>query len=125
MVLPHVPPDFPLPEPEQHNETYGGLTRDYNRIGTLGLRKLQWSSIFPVGARHLFMPREALLDGWAYVDFFRRWREKSVPFRLIVLDSGGACRLNMAVTVDSLELSVRRSGDIDYSISVTEYPFVV
>ena len=38
MVLPHVPPDFPLPEPEQHNETYTGLSKDYRRIGTLGLR---------------------------------------------------------------------------------------
>ena len=40
MVLPHVPADFPLPEPDQHNETYEGLSRDYRRIGTLGLRAI-------------------------------------------------------------------------------------
>ena len=82
-MLPHVPPDFPLPEPEQHNETYEGLSRDYRRICTLGLRPYTWESIFPVG------------------------------------------RLNTPVTVDALDLSVRRNGDIAYSIRCTEYRFVV
>lgn len=124
MVLPHVPPDFPLSEPEQHNEAYTGLSRDYNRIGTMGLGQWAWSSIFPVGRRYPFMPPEALTDGWAYVDFFRRWRDRKVPFRLIVLDSTGACRLNTPATCDTLELAVRRNGDIAYSISMTEYRFI-
>lgn len=94
MVLPHVPPDFPLPEPEQHNETYEGLSRDYRRIGTLGLRQYTWESIFPVGRRYPFMPPEASDNGWDYVAFFQRGRERKIPFRMIVLDSGGACRLN-------------------------------
>lgn len=123
-MLPHAPPDFPLPEPEQHNEVYTGLSRDYNRIGTLSLRALSWSGVLPVGKRYPFMPREALTDGWAYVSFFQRWREKKVPFRLVVLDSGGTCRLNMPVTVDTFEISVRRNGDLNYTISVTEYRFV-
>lgn len=124
MTLPCVPVDFPLPEPEQHNEVYNGLSRDYNRIGTLGLRTMQWSSIFPVGHRYAFMPRDATTDGWAYVDFFRRGRERKLPFRIIVMDSGGICRLNMPCTVDALEASVRRNGDINYSITITEYKFL-
>lgn len=116
--------DFPLPQPEQHNETYEGLSQDYRRIGTMGLRELSWSSFFPVGRRYPFMPAGALSDGWAYVSFFERWRPRKVPFRMIVLDSGGACRLNMACTVDSFEPSVKRNGDIAYSITVTEYRFV-
>ncbi len=125
MVLPHVPPDFPLPEPEQHNEVYEGLSMDYARIGTLGLRHLSWSSIFPVGHRYPFMPAEATSDGWAYVAFFSRGRERKIPFRMMVLDSGGVCRLNMPCTVDSLDIAVRRNGDLNYSIAVTEYRFVV
>lgn len=125
MVLPYVPPDFPLPEPEQHNETYEGLSRDYRRIGTLGLRSYSWEGIFPVGHRYAFMPAEASDNGWDYVAFFQRGRERKVPFRMIVLDAGGVCRQNTPVTVDSLEISVRRNGDLDYSISCTEYRFVV
>lgn len=124
MVLPHVPVDFPLPEPDQHNETYEGLSRDYRRIGTLGLRAYAWESIFPV-RRYPFMPPEASANGWDYVAFFRRGRERKLPFRLIVLDSGGACRLNTPVTVDTLDIAVRRNGDIAYSITCTEYRFVV
>ncbi len=125
MVLPHVPPDFPLPEPEQHNETYTGLSKDYRRIGTLGLRQYSWDSFFPVGHRYPFMPPEASENGWDYVAFFQRGRERKVPFRMIVLDSGGVSRLNMPCTVDSFEASVRRNGDIAYTISITEYRFVV
>ena len=64
MVLPHVPPDFPLPEPEQNNETYEGLSRDYRRIGTLGLLPYAWESIVPVGHRYPFLPPEASDNGW-------------------------------------------------------------
>lgn len=124
-TLPHVPVDFPLPLAEQHNETYEGLSADYRRIGTMGLRQLSWSGLLPVGRRYPFMPPEALEDGWAYVSFFERWRPQKVPFRMIVLDSGGVSRLNMPCTVDSFEASVRRNGDIAYTISITEYRFVV
>lgn len=124
-TLPHVPVDFPLPQPAQHNETYEGLSYDYRRIGTLGLRTLSWSGLLPVGRRYPFMPPEALEDGWAYVSFFERWRDRKVPFRMIVLDSDGVCRLNMPCTVDSFEPSVRRNGDLNYTISITEYRFVV
>ena len=90
-TLPHCPPDFPIPQPEQ---------------------------------RYSFMPSEASADGWAYVDFLSRWRDKKVPFRLIVLDSKGAARLNMPVTVDSFDVTVRKNGDLEYSIAVTEYRFI-
>lgn len=122
-TLPHCPPDFPIPQPEQHHETYEGLSRDYRRIGTLSLRHMEWTALLPVH-RYSFMPSEASADGWAYVDFFDRWRDKKVPFRLIVLDSKGAARLNMPVTVDSFDVTVRKNGDLEYSIAVTEYKFI-
>ena len=105
-TLPHCPPDFPIPQPEQHHETY-----------------MEWTALLPV-RRYSFMPSEASADGWAYVDFFDRWRDKKVPFRLIVLDSKGAARLNMPVTVDSFDVTVRKNGDLEYSIAVTEYRFI-
>lgn len=125
MTLPHVPPDFPLNEPEQHNEAYVGLSRDYRRIGTLAARTYSWTGLLPVGHRYAFMPPEASDNGWDYVAFFQRGRERKIPFRLIVLDSSGTPRLNTPITVDSLEISVRRNGDLNYTISCTEYRFVV
>lgn len=125
MTLPHVPPDFPLNEPEQHNEAYVGLSRDYRRIGTLAARTYSWTGLLPVGHRYAFMPPEASDNGWDYIGFFQRGRERKIPFRMIVLDSSGTPRLNTPITVDSLEVTVRRNGDLDYTISCTEYRFVV
>ena len=84
---------------------------------------MEWTAQHPV-LRNSFMPPEASADGWAYGDFFDRWRDKKVPFRLIVLDSKGAARRNMPVTVDSFDVTVRRNGDLEYSIAVTEYKFI-
>ena len=125
MTLPHVPPDFPLNEPEQHNEAYVGLSRDYRRIGTLAARPYSWTGLLPVGHPYAFMPPEASENGWDYIGFFQRGRERKIPFRMIVLDSSGTPRLNTPITVDSLEVTVRRNGDLDYTISCTEYRFVV
>ncbi len=125
MTLPHVPPDFPLNEPEQHNEAYVGLSRDYRRIGTLAARTYSWTGLLPVGHRYAFMPPEASDNGWDYIGFFQRGRERKIPFRMIVLDSSGTPRLNTPITVDSLEVTVRRNGDLNYTISCTEYRFVV
>ncbi len=124
-VFPHTPVDFPLPQPEQHHETYTGLSYDYRRIGTMGLRHLSWTGLLPVGHKYEFMPAEARENGWEYVDFFERWRNKKVPFRLIVLDNDGVARLNIPVTVDAFEPSIKQNGDIEYTITVTEYRFIV
>ena len=123
-VLPHCPPDFPIPQPAQRHETYEGLSRDYRRIGTLELRHMEWTALFPV-RRYSWMPQESYKDGWAYLDFFERWRDRKVPFRIIVLDSAGVPRLNMPFTLDSLDTRVRKNGDIEYDIAITEYRFVV
>ena len=85
-TLPHVPADLEIPSPAQSNETYTGLSRDYRRIGTMGLISMSWKGLLPVGRRYAFMPAEASEDGWAYKDFFDRWRDRKVPFRLIILD---------------------------------------
>lgn len=126
VVLPVVPVDFPLNLPEQNNEVYSGLSLDYNRIGTYALRKMSWSSVFPVCKRRQpYMPEGAFLDGWEYIYFFAEGRSRKIPFRMIVWDSANFyTRLNMACTVDSLDYTIARNGYIHYTISITEYRFV-
>ena len=59
----------------------------------------------------------------AYVDFFRRWRQAHVPIR-IVQTSGEREIVNMAVLVDDFSWSLTRTGDIAYSMTVSEYEFI-
>ena len=123
IVFPAVP-DGIGPEYPQNNDTFQGLSGDYNTIGTMGLWQMSWSGIFPVGHRYGFMPADAETDGWKCVSFFQRNRPRKLPFRIIVLDSSGMCRINSPCTVDDFGWRVQRNGDISYSISVREYPFV-
>ncbi len=125
VIFPYAPEGLQLSLPEQNNETYSGLTQDYRRIGTMGLRKLSWSGILPMlSHKTSFMDFYSPDDGWDIVRFFEKWRPKKVPFRLVIYDNLGCCKINMPVTVDSFEISVRHSGDYDYTISVTEYRFI-
>ena len=123
IVFPAVP-DGIGPEYPQNNDTFQGLSRDYNAIGTMGLWSMSISSFFPVGRRYSFMPPEALEDGWQYVSFFERNRPRKLPFRVILLDENGICRLNSACTVDSFSWQVKRNGDIAYSLELREYRFI-
>ena len=82
------------------------------------------SSFFPVGRRYSFMPADASTDGWSYVSFFERNRPRRLPFRIIVLDSQGVCRLNCACSIDNFSWRVKRNGDIAYDMTVREYRFI-
>ncbi len=125
VFFPYAPEGLPISLPEQNNETYSGLSRDYRRIGTMGLRKLSWSGILPMKRdRWSFANKASPADGYSIVQFFEKWRPKKVPLRLIILDQFASCKINMPVTVDSFEVSVRRTGDYNYTISVTEYRFI-
>lgn len=123
LVLPAVPEGIG-PDSPQSNGTFEGLSRDYNTIGTMGLWSMSWSGFFPVGRRYAFQPAESETDGWRYVSFFERNRQRRLPFRVILLDSGGVCRLNSACTVDDFSWQVKRNGDIAYTITLREYRFV-
>lgn len=124
VVLPAVPPDLG-PQLPQNNGTYEGLSKDYNTLGTMGLWEMSISSFFPVGkGRPSYMPADALEDGWQYVNFFERNRPRMLPFRIIILDGGGICRLNSPCSVDSFSWQVKRNGDLAYTLELREYRFI-
>lgn len=123
MVLPAAPPDLG-PQIPQNNGTFEGISRDYNTLGTMGLWEMNIESFFPVGRRYSFMPVEAAEDGWRYVDFFQRNRLRLLPFRIIILDGQGVCRLNSPCSVDDFFWRVKRNGDIAYSLTLREYRFI-
>ena len=124
IVFPFLPPDIG-PQQEQNNDTYNGLSKDYNTIGTMGLWQMSWSSFFPVGTqRRSYADADSLPNGWDYISFFDRNRPRLLPFRFILIDSGGVTRINSPVTVDNFSWQVQRNGDIAYSITLREYRFI-
>lgn len=121
IVLPFTPVGVEFEEP-QDNSTFDGLSRGRRMIGTMQPRTIRWSSRF-FKHRGSWMHPQAADDPMEYVRFFRRWRSAHVPIRLVQTD-GTREIINMAVLVDEFNWELTRTGDIDYSIELSEYEFV-
>lgn len=122
-VLPVVPPDIGITQ-AQNNEQFQTINSGtLNLIGDIGLRNLSIQSFFPIN-NYKWIKKGSNLDGWSYVDFFKKWRGKRVPLRIVITSTKGKEILNMPCTIDEFEFAEKRNGDISYSLTITEYPFV-
>lgn len=122
MILPVVP-ETKLDKP-QHNERFETINNGtLNLIGKEGLRSFSITSIFP-SREYGWLKPGSLAEPFKYVDFFNKWRAKQVPFRVITSRPDGSEWFNMAVLIDDFNYGIRRNGDIAYSLSVSEYPFI-
>lgn len=122
MVFPVVPPEIG-PEIPQEHEDFESLTGRMKLIGNMGLMTLSIESFWPVNKCYPWVRPGSLSDGWQYVAFFKKWRDKKVPLRLIITTDNGAARLNMACVVNQFSWTVDRVGDIRYKLNVEEYRF--
>lgn len=123
LVFPVVPPDTGVEKPAK-NEVFETISQgELNLIGTLGLRTLSIDSFFPNKA-YSWIKQGAISNGWAYVDFFDRWRAVRVPIRIVITTKDGQERLNMPCTVENFTYSLDKAGDIKYTLELKEYVFV-
>ncbi|QQE76491.1 hypothetical protein JD108_04635 [Brevibacillus composti] len=121
LQLPVPPAEYSVDSP-WNNERADGLQQTLNLIGLKGLRTVEIKSFFPI--RDYPFLRNRNMWGMAYVETIERWRGMRIPVRLVIVDSGGAQSLNMAVTIDSFEWKVGKSGDIEYTLQMTEFAFI-
>jgi len=121
LQLPVPPAEYGVDSP-WNNERAEGLQQTLNLIGLKGLRTVEIKSFFPV--RDYPFLRSRNMWGMAYVETIERWRSMRIPIRLVIVDSSGAQSLNMAVTIDNFDWKVGKSGDIDYTLQMTEFAFI-
>jgi len=119
--LPVLPAEMNIEHPWNNEEFQTMNLGTINLIGTPGLRSLTIESFFPMRL-YPFMKEKRL--GWSYVQFFRKWREKRVPLRVIITNNKEQEVLNMPCTIDNFVFGWDRSGDIKYSLAVKEFKFV-
>ncbi len=122
-ILPVVPNDTPISQ-TQNNEQFQTINSGtLNLIGDMGLRGLSIQSFFPIH-NYRWIKKGSNADAWSYVEFFKKWRGKRVPLRIVVITSTGKEILNMPCTIDEFEYYEKRNGDIGYSLTINEYTFV-
>ena len=122
LVFPVVPPDVG-PEIPQENVDFDAITGKMKLIGNMGLRTVQIESFWPVNKNYTWVRPGSDANGWRYVEFFEKWRNRKVPMRIIITTNNGATRLNMACLVNNFTWRVDKVGDIQYRLDIEEYRF--
>lgn len=120
VVMPYLPPEFELPIRVRGTETFESLQGPLILMGNFTLRQLSWSASFPKGKK-TYTHSHYSGDPMAYVAWFNKYIAEKIPFRVAITDNGKSL-LNMACHIDSFSYNIDVNGDVNYSISVTEFP---
>lgn len=118
LKLPVVPKEFTVSKP-QKNEVFETITQGELRLlGTPGLKSITISSFFPV-KEYPFL-RDNTYKGFEYVYIIDTWILQKLPIRLIITDTP----INMAVSVESFEYTIKQDGDLYYSLTLGEVKLI-
>lgn len=121
-IVPVVPPDVNIEDGGQ-NDTLKTIKGNIRLVGEKGLKKVSWSSIFPVYKDYTWVAVGSRLNGYDYVNFIQDAIDAKVPIRVIITSLNKRPICNMLATIDEgFSASLDTAGDIKYSISLTEFP---
>lgn len=117
--LPVVPVEFKIPSPEKH-EVFDSINQgEIKLIGPDGLKNFTIQSFFP--AKDYPFARDNTYKGWEYVEVIESWRKRKLPMRIIITETP----INMAFVIDDFEYGPQDgTGDIYYSLSLSEFEFI-
>jgi len=117
--LPVVPSEFQIASASNH-QTFTTVNQgDLRMLGKRGLSAMSLASFFPKQDYPWLRSRQ--YTGWEYIEKIEAWRDRERPIRLIITGTP----VNMAMTIDSFEYGVQDgSGDIYYTLALTEYRFI-
>ena len=122
-IIPHVPTTTRI-ELENNNvnteiNTINGRIR---RFGNRALRKLKWSSFFPVKGNHNLRPYTAHINGYAYIIFIETMRRLEIPIRVIGISNQGVPLFNFLACVNDFKWGLDKQDNINYEIELGEAP---
>ncbi len=120
-IVPIVPADTPISSNGQ-NDTMNSTDGRFRIIDNQDLKVISWRSFFPVNKSYNFVKRGSLTNGYLYVAFIELMKKYKLPVRVIVTTDRKVPFLNILASIDSFSFKIDRTGDIDYSISLTEFP---
>lgn len=120
-IVPVVPAGTEI-KVEQVNDTEDTLSGNIRIMKNSALRKLSWASFFPVNKHYNFVPRMALSNGWLYVTFIELMRRFRLPIRVIGTTTKKVPVFNFLASIDDFSWNLDKVGDINYSITLTEFP---
>jgi len=116
LQLPVVPPEFTITKPRKNDVFETASQGDLKLLGTEGLKGIVINSFFPV--RDYPFLRSRAYKGFEYVYIIDTWLNAKLPIRLIVTETP----INMAITVDNFEYTIKPDGDLHYTLDCVQFP---
>ena len=115
MTIPVIPSSYTVQKP-QGGETFETVSgKELNLLGLPKLKSLSFESFFPI--RDYPYLRDRSMKGWEYVYKIDTWILQKLPIRLIITDTP----INMAVSIENFEYSIKTDGDLWYNIEFKEF----
>ena len=116
--LPVLPAEFSVAKP-QANVVFETVEQGQLKlIGTTNLKSISWNSFFPSKDYPFLKDRSDKAFGYLYT--IDTWIQQKLPIRLVITDTP----INMACCVDDFSYSIKKDGDMYYSITLSEFKLV-
>jgi hypothetical protein len=118
LVLPIVPSDLSWDSPS-NNETFDSIQLGtLNIAGLEGLISLSIQSFFPMKDYPFVKSKK---KGAECVNFFKKWKKRREPIRIVITSKNKKEWLNISVLIDNFTHGLDKAGDISYSLDLTEF----
>ena len=105
--LPVLPPEFSVTKP-QANETFETVTQGQLKLmGTPGLKGYPFL-------------KDRTYTAFGYLFVLDTWISKKLPIRLVITETP----INMACCVDDFSYTISKDGNMNYSITLSEFKLV-
>lgn len=122
-IIPHVPTNTAMELDSSNVNTEINTINGRIRVfGNRALRKLKWSSFFPVKGNHNLRPYTAHMNGYAYVIFIETMRRLEIPIRVIGISNQGVPLFNFLACVNNFKWGLDKQDNINYEIELGEAP---
>lgn len=105
-----------------NNQTINTLMGNVRIVENKPLREFQWGSIFPVNKNYPFIIKNSLANGFLYVAFIELMKKYKLPIRIIMTTDEKIPFVNTLASIDDFSYTTDLTGDIHYSIKLTEFP---
>lgn len=114
LKLPVLPAEFTVSKPHT-NEVFETVTQGQLKlIGRPALKSISWSSFFPIRDYPFLRDRSDTAFGYLYT--IDTWIMQKLPIRLIITETP----INMACCVEDFSYTIKKDGDMNYSITLSE-----
>lgn len=119
ICLPVLPSEFTVSKPLSNEVFETVAAGELNLIGNSKLKSISWDSFFP--AKDYPFLRDRSNTAFGYVYLLDTWYSQKLPIRIIITETP----INMACTIEDFSYTIKKDGDMYYTITLSEVKLIL